>query len=187
MIPFWRKNLLDMDNPLKSLNYNLGALNDFDSYLVGTNPYVFLGFCMNSGGNSLADVLLDIEFDRYGISLTDSSIYGTMFLENLALVDTFMTDAQNDIVVYSPTLVSQFDNRRFGKLVKAIVVNRGKKDARAGNFVIKYNPYSIRGLSKIPFSRSVDWYFYSDSGHSVSSTQPKEFREDVTSWLTLKQ
>jgi hypothetical protein len=189
MIPFWHKNLLDMDNPLKSLNYNLGALNDFDSYLVGTNPYVFLGFCMNSGGKSLVDVLLDIEFDRYGISLTDSSIYGTMFLENLALVDTFMTDAQNDIVVYSPTLVSQFDNKRFSKLVKAIEVNRGNKNARAGNFVIKYNPHStIGGLTnKIPASRSVDWYFYNDSGHSVSSTQPKEFREDVTSWLTLKQ
>jgi hypothetical protein len=187
MIPFWHKNLLDMDNPLKSLNHNLGALNDFDSYLVGTNPYVFLGFCMNSGGNSLVDVLLDIEFDRYGISLTDSCIYGTMFLENLALVDTFMTDAQNDIVVYSPTLVSQFDKRRFNKLVKGIAVNSGNKDTRAGNFVIKYRPHSIEGLANMPAERPVDWYFYGESGHSVSSTQPKEFKEDVTSWLNLKQ
>jgi hypothetical protein len=110
-----------------------------------------------------------------------------MFLENLALVDTFMTDAQNDIVVYSPTLVSQFDKRRFNKLVKGIAVNSGNKDTRAGNFVIKYRPHSIEGLANMPAERPVDWYFYGESGHSVSSTQPKEFKEDVTSWLNLKQ
>jgi hypothetical protein len=183
MIPFWQKNLLDMDNPLKSLDYNLGALNDFDSYLVGTNPYIYLGFCMNSGGNSLAEVLYDIRYDRYDISLSDSAIYGTMFLENLALVDTFMTDAQNDIVVYAPTLVSQFDKGRFRKLVKSIDVASGNQDARAGRFTIKYKPNSIEGLDKTPAERNVAWYFYADSGHSVSSTQPKEFRDDVTNWI----
>jgi hypothetical protein len=66
-------------------------------------------------------------------------------------------------------------------------VNSGNKDARAGNFLIKYRTNSIESLANMPVERHVDWYFYGESGHSVSSTQPKEFKEDVTSWLNLKQ
>ncbi len=132
----------------------------------------------------MKSIIVEILLDYYDISPSSSCVYGTMFLENLALADTFMTDAQNDLIVYAPTLPSQFGKNRFGKIVKSISIDRGNASARAGSFTVKYKPNSVEGLKSVPTERTVGWYFYSESGHSVSSTQPKELREDITGWLT---
>ena len=87
---------------VNSLEEKLGKLNEYDSYIVGTNIYAFLSFMLNSGlfHGGIRDI--------YDIGAGSSTCYGRMFLENLTLVDTFMTDAKLDLVVYSPTLPAQF-------------------------------------------------------------------------------
>jgi hypothetical protein len=181
MIPGWDKNVIDtVQNSLTSI---LGKVNDYDAYVIGTNPYVFIGFMMNNGGFWPWEIYDAIVHDPYGISMSQSDIYGKMFLKNLAVVDTFMTDAKYDFIVYSPTLVTQFQKDRFPALVQSVTSSQGDDARRRGSFSVQYQADAISELTNTPPERTVSWHYYSEAGHAVSSSQPEEFRADVAAWL----
>jgi hypothetical protein len=182
MFPYFDASFnISLDRKKHSLEYNLGQLNDFDSYLVGTNPYIFLGFMTNSGAKeglgAIVQLIREIYNDIYDISPGERIKYGTMFLENLIHIDTFMTHAANDIVVYSPTLISQFDKNRFSKIITKIDYDKNWP-AKNGDKPSDVNFHYRNGSKK-----TLNWYYYNDSGHAVSSSEPEKFRNDVAQWL----
>jgi len=183
MVPGWRTGQADMDYNPDDLKFRLGELSGRDAYVTGTNPYVYLGFMMNSGGWNIPMLVYALLTDPYDISAGKSDRYGRMFLENLAVVDTFMTDAKYDYVVYSPTLVSQFQGSRFSNYVARITQAQGNSTRRYGSFTVDYKTNAIADLQQTPACRTVSWRYYGESGHAVSASQPSEFREDVEFWL----
>ena len=183
MVPGWKTGQINMEYNPDALLYRLGKLSGLDAYVTGTNPYIFLGFMMNSGGNNLLMILYSMRYDPYDISAEKSDRYGRMFLENLAIVDTFMTDAAHDYVVYSPTLPSQFGGSRFTNYVRQISTGPGDSARRYGSFTVDYTENAVPALQHSPDSRTVSWRYYGESGHAVSASQPEEFRDDVAFWL----
>ncbi|MDD2237625.1 MAG: choice-of-anchor Q domain-containing protein, partial [Kiritimatiellae bacterium] len=183
MAPGWKTGRQDMEYDPDYLVYKLGELNDIDAYVTGTNPYIFLGFLVNGGGDNLVEVAYNWYFDPFDISPGDSDRYGRMFLENLAIVDTFMTDAKYDYVVYAPTLPSQFAGNRFTNCVEQITTCQGDDSRRYGSFTVDYKENAIGELQQSPEYRTVSWRHYGEAGHAVSASQPGEFREDVASWM----
>ena len=161
----------------RTINQVLGGLGEYDHYIVATNPFVFMGFMANAGVQFKCE-------DIFGIDPSTSKIYGRMFLENLAVVETFMTNAKYDMVVYSSSLPEQFNNKegRFRDIVKKLEVNNGNGESD-GSFTIHYKKDSVKGLKHTPESRTVTWPYYGKSGHSVSTTEPKKFLDDIDAWL----
>ena len=183
MAPGWKTGRQDMDYDPDYLLYKLGELSDIDAYVTGTNPYIYLGFLVNGGGNNLLEVLYRFLQDPFDISPGNSDRYGRLFLENLAVVDTFMTDAKYDYVVYASTLPSQFEGNRFTNYVEHITTCQGDDSRRYGSFTVDYKENAVSELQQSPDYRTVSWRYYGESGHAVSASQPQEFREDVDSWL----
>jgi hypothetical protein len=155
-----------------SLQRVLGSLRWYDDYLCGTNQAVYLTFQYNWG-----------TLVGYDISPDRSPVYGEMFLQNLALVRTFITDAAFDLMIYSPALPAAF--RKYTSIVAQVDVARGDAETD-GAFAITYLPDALElaGVTT-PNVRTVYWPHYANSGHSVSSTEPKKFLDDVTNWLDL--
>ena len=89
-----------------------GRLEEWDDYLMGTNVSVFAAYFMSS--------LFD---DMKIISADASTIYGEMFLNNLALVKTFLTDAERDLIIYSPALTESL--KKYGNIVASLVAIQG--------------------------------------------------------------
>lgn len=183
MVPGWRTGQIDMDYDPDALKYKLGELSGLDAYVTGTNPYIFFGFMMNGGGYTIPMLAIAAWLDPYDISADSSDRYGKMFLENLAIVDTFMTDAKYDYVVYSPTLPSQFQGSRFSNYVDHVTTSPGDDARRYGSFTVDYKENAIHEIQQTPDYRTVSWRYYGDSGHAVSASQPEEFRDDVAFWL----
>ncbi len=186
MVPSLDINGIHMDNPIGSLELELGELNPFDAYLVGTNPYIYVSFMLNGGGETIPGIALSYFVDRFDIGPGISDRYGKMFIENLTRIDTFMTYAANDIIVYSPALASQFDKGRFKHLISNLVYTTPVNTSGPSKMTFHYKKGGIQELGDLPETRSVDWFYYGKSGHSVSSTEPKKFRDDVRDWLSGK-
>ncbi|NCC53609.1 MAG: hypothetical protein EOM20_20700, partial [Spartobacteria bacterium] len=145
MMPGWKTGRIDMEYNPDALKYRLGELTELDAYVTGTNPYIFFGFMVNSGGYNIPMVVYSAMADPYDISPGSSDRYGRMFLENLAVVDTFMTDAEYDYVVYSPALVSQFQGNRFSNWVANVTSAPGDASRRYGSFTVDYKTNAISG------------------------------------------
>jgi hypothetical protein len=169
--------IINMQNKEKgSFEMVLGQLNNYDSYLVGTNVYVYLFFIYNN-------LTLYGEVDTFDICPETSSIYGKMFLENLSVVETFMTDTMFDLVIYSPTLPEQF--QEYKNIVENVKIRRGNAEID-GSFTIYYKSNSLKN-TETPDFKTVYWPHYAKSGHSVSSAQPKKFRKDIEDWINDKK
>ncbi|MBN1346927.1 MAG: hypothetical protein JXQ73_29830 [Phycisphaerae bacterium] len=155
-----------------SLERVLGKLRSYDDYLSGTNQAVYLTFQYNWG-----------TLVGYDISPDRSPIYGEMFLQNLAFVRTFITDAAYDLMIYSPALPAAF--RKYTGIVAQVDIARGD-ETTDGEIIITYLPGALElaGITT-PDTRTVYWPHYASSGHSVSSTEPDKLLLDVTNWLAL--
>ncbi len=160
-----------------------GKLNYYDDYLVSTNTAIYLAFNYN---------VLFLSFPNYKKLLgpNDSTIYGRLFLENLVYVNTFMTDANLDLVIYSPAIPEML--KKYPDIVEDVTTKRGNDiegGSRNGNIVIAYKKDFIHNLTAEPQSsltRNIFWPHYAESGHSVSSTEPDIFLLDVKDWLNTK-
>ena len=148
-----------------------GPLEDWDEYLVGTNPGIYVAFMINEG-----------TIGSYGELNPDKSpLFGEMFLHNLALVKTFLTDAELDLIIYSPALPESF--RKYEKIVRDVQVSREKDGLPgAGHVTIFYHPDSLVDVDT-PESETIHYPYYGTSGHSVSSSQPDKLLDDVRTWL----
>ena len=154
-----------------TLQATFGLLQKWDCYLIGMNLTVYAAFTM-----------LNLESFIYEIEPDNSPIYGRMFLENLPLVKTFLTDSEYDLVIYSPAIPKALE--KYTDLVQKVDVVRGKEntDKSQGQFTVHYVP---NALTETATPRTVALYYpyYATAGHSVSSAQPGKIQADVMKWL----
>jgi len=121
-------------------------------------------------------------FLGYGLYFASTHLYGEMFLENTALVETFITNAAYDLVVFCPSLPRAF-SMHTSILFDSQHDKTGPNGAdRPGRIILDYIPGSIPGVDVT--SRVIRFPFYSNSGHAVTLTEPAEMLADVTAWLS---
>jgi hypothetical protein len=108
--------------------------------------------------------------------------YGRMFLQNVAHVPTFVTNAALDLVVYTEALAPAL--ARYDDILESVAreTQAGNGEARPGAIILEYRPDAFPGISDIG-TKKIRFPLYSSSCHAVSLTQPGELLEDVTAWL----
>lgn len=157
-------------NTGSTLEEVLGKLDRIDNYLIGTNTLLYIGYKYNT-----------FTAAGYDINQDSSAIYGELFLQNLPFVNTFITDAAYDLVLYSPALPVSFN--RYNKIVDSVDISHGSKSS-VGYFTINFKPGAL-GAIGTPLSRTVYMPYYGESGHSVSSTEPGKLLADIRAWLMM--
>ena len=133
--------------PLSSGNFEsiFGDLNSYDEYFVALN------YEINSTFYSAA-------IDPY------DTINGEMFLENIKTVKTFITQAEEDIIIYSkgiPESLKSFEG------VSGVTLEDN-------SFTVSFSDGQ---------SVEVTFPFYPESSHSVPVNQPEKLFNDVKKWL----
>lgn len=147
--------------PTETLVEALGPLEPWDDYLVACNYAVLDAFYHNRA--------IDAGYDVAPTSL----LYGEIFLQNLALINTFITDAALDLVSYTPSLPLAL--KKYSNIVDDV-------SARDGFIIVTYKPDSLPDIST-PKSRTIFFPHYEQAGHAVAVSQPRKILNDVRSWL----
>jgi hypothetical protein len=154
-----------------SFEAEFGKPDYWDAHLDTTNAYIFKRFMSNQATAK-----------GYLVSPDKSPLYGNMFLENISLVSTLLTDAELDLVIYSPALPKAL--QRHTSIVKSVTAVRGSQTPLQthGTFQVNYVPGSLAPLAT-PASVTLHYPYYPTSGHSVSSAQPDKLLLDVRNWM----
>jgi hypothetical protein len=148
-----------------------GALQPWDRYFIGSNR-----------NSNWAFHTFNVAMLRgYEAHPTDLR-YGRMFLENLVHVETFVTDAAYDLVVYARAFAPSL--ARYGDIVASAVESRAPAagESRPGRIVVSYRPGAFPGLPAAG-TRTIRFPPYEKSCHAVSLTQPAELFDDAAEWL----
>ena len=128
-----------------NLDTFFGALPAYDEYFV--------------------DLYYSITYTFYYASVSPySDVNGEMFLENIKTVKTFITQAEEDIVIYAkgiPEAAKSFSS------VSGV-------DTGDNSFTVHFNDGQ---------STTVTFPFYPESSHSVAVNQPEKFFNDVKNWM----
>lgn len=140
-----------------------GSLNRYDSYitLLGMNWMAFSAFVSNSAIKKG----FDIE--------PESPRYGKLFLQNLAVVKAFVTNAPFDLSVYSKALPPSF--KAYSSIVREV-------DVDDSSFTIHFHPDSLKGV-ETPQSKKIAFPYYQSAGHMVAMTMPEKLLRDVEDWM----
>jgi hypothetical protein len=139
-----------------------GTLNAPDSYYVAWNQYAYLAATQPYGSYTRINLPLSADSDP---------LYGEMFLQNLQHVQTFLTNALRDLVIYSPALPEAL--KRHDGLVKGVTTTYEMPD-RAGQLIVTW---------KDGTTSAITWPTYAYAGHAVAMTMPDKLLADVTSWI----
>ena len=134
-------------HPLSSGNLDsfFGELPDYDEYFIDLSYFINTTF-------------------YYASVSPYNNVNGEMFLENIRTAKTFITQAEEDIVIYAkgiPEAAKSFNN------VAGV-------DTEENSFTVHF---------KDGESATVTFPFYPESSHSVSVNQPEKFLNDVKNWL----
>ena len=134
-------------HPLSSgdLESVFGTLPNYDEYYVDTN-------------NTINSTFYSASVSPY------SDVNGEMFLENIKTVKTFITNAEEDIILYgraTPEAAKKFST--------VSSVETGDE-----SFTVHF---------KDGQSATVTFPFYPESSHSVSVNQPEKLFNDVKNWM----
>jgi hypothetical protein len=147
-----------------------GILQPWDRYYVDLNYDITNAFAWNKA-----------TLRSYPLDFRSSPLYGMMFLENAAWVETFSTNAAWDSVVYTPAMPGAF-------ALHTDVLSNVQLDtawppgaARPGRIVLTYRPSTIPGSTVT--TRTIRFPSYLFSGHAVTLTEPMEMLDDVVDWL----
>ncbi len=158
--------------PGETLEEKFGKLNKCDTYMDPMNSEIYLAFLLSSG------------IWKFDLNADMSHRYGDMFLENVQVVKTFLTDARQDLVIYSRAIPEAL--KKHNKVVRTVSRTRGT-DHKPGDFSIVYKDGVYKkSLAKPKLKVDLYYPYYSTSGHSVSSEQPDKLLKDVKEWLSLK-
>ena len=147
-----------------------GALQPWDRYFLDLNYDVNTAFALNR-----------TVMESYDVQYQYSELYGEMFLENVAFVETFITNAAYDIVVYCPSqpdALSNHTSKHKGTTHHAVGPHQAE---RPGQILLDYKPGSVPGSNVM--TRTIRFPRYTNSGHAVTMTEPGEILDDVISWL----
>jgi hypothetical protein len=111
--------------------------------------------------------------------------FGRMFLKNIAHVETFITNAPHDLVVYTPKLPQSL--ARHENILDSVQHVRQSSDGeeRPGKIILNYSPSAFPDIQGLD-TRVIRFPIYRESCHAVSLTQPEDFFADVSSWLKDK-
>lgn len=129
------------------LDQTFGILESWDDYFIDLNRNVTQIF-------------------YYASTTPYSRVNGDMFLENIRDVKTFITDAEEDIIIYAPGIPESL--KKFNG-VSGVISSDDK-------FTVKFSDNT---------QVDVTFPFYPESSHSVSVNQPEMFLNDVTEWLAF--
>jgi pimeloyl-ACP methyl ester carboxylesterase len=147
-----------------------GTLQPWDRYFLDLNHDVSTAFALNR-----------TVMESYDIHYRYSERFGEMFLDNVAFVETFVTNAAYDIVVYCPSLPDALSYHA-SKLSNSTHDAVGPPQAeRPGQILLEYVPGSVPGSTVT--TRTIRFPFYADSGHAVPMTEPGEILDDVRAWI----
>jgi len=148
-----------------------GPLRPWDNFFLDLNYEVTNVFAWNR-----------VTFQGYSdVAFRTSNLFGRLFLEEAAWVETFATNAAFDIVVFTPALPEAL-GRHTDILSRSEFVAAGPIGAeRPGQIVLTYRPGSVPGSSVV--SRTIRFPRYTQSGHAVTMIEPGEMLEDVIAWL----
>lgn len=153
---------LDGDYPT-----TFGALESWDTYYLPSNYIVLDAFYGTTATN-------------YGVD-PYAPANAAAFLRNAAYVNTFITNAAYDLVIWGPAIpptIAQLDTYVAGATHDEL----GPVGAdRPGQVVIDYADGAF-GLGPGE-SRTVRFPFYAEASHTVTLNQPVELLADVTEWL----
>jgi len=147
-----------------------GALQPWDRYFLDLNYDVSTAFVLNRA-----------VMEAYDVQYQYSERFGDMFLENVAFVETFITNAAYDIVVYGPSLPDALSYHT-SKLNRSTFDAVGPPQVeRPGQILLDYRTGSVPGFNST--TRSIRFPRYTQSGHAVTMTEPGEILDDVMAWL----
>jgi hypothetical protein len=147
-----------------------GDLQPWDRYFLDLNYDVSTAFALNR-----------TVMESYDIHYRYSGRFGEMFLEDVAFVETFITNAAYDIVVYCPSLPDALAYHT-SKLNRSTFDAVGPPQAeRPGQIILDYRPGSVPGSNVT--TRTIRFPYYANSGHAVPMTEPGEMLDDVEAWL----
>jgi hypothetical protein len=138
---------------------DLGALSPNDRYLVG------LSFEVNQASN------------QCGVPWT-LPVWGDVFLLNLEHVETFITDARFDTIVYSPSIADVLSQK--GRVMSAVHDETPEEGvARPGKVTVELTTMK----ENVKQTHVIRMPYYETSGHEVTERQPVELFEDVAAWM----
>jgi len=156
-----------------SLPSVFGALRPWDTYFLGTNYHANWAATFFNAGKARGYETY------YGFPR-----FGRMFLKNVAHVQTFITNAALDLVVFSRAIPPAL--ARHADIVRSVRhVPESTGEARPGKIVLDYLPAAFPDLPDIG-ERTIRFPLYAESCHAVSLTQPLDLYEDVVAWLAEK-
>jgi len=159
-----------LQDPLFFIPIAFGPLQPFDAYFSGLTRDGFIAYHY-----------LNPSAARGYASYSYHPLTGWKFLQNLLHVNTFITNAKYDLVVYTnalpPALAMHTD------LVSAVIHQSDRPNAstRPGLIEVRYRS-EVLGAGENPV-RTIRFPYYTDSSHPVSLTEPAEFFHDVQTWL----
>jgi hypothetical protein len=147
-----------------------GMLHAWDRYFVGCSDEVNEAFYANAAVRA-----------GFPVDPLDDRI-GGLFLHNAALVETFVTDAATDLVIYAPALPGAL--AMHDELVASVAYDADAPagTARPGELVLTYRPEALTDVAMRAVVR-VRFPHYERSGHAVALFQPAALRADVAEWL----
>ncbi len=151
-----------------------GTLRPWDRYFLRTNYHANWAF----------HVLNVAKVRGYEVHYYDNR-FGRMFLKNVAHVETFITNATHDLVVYTPLLPQSL--ARHGDILDSVQHIKQSSDGeeRPGKIILNYLPSAFPDIQGLD-TRVIRFPVYNKSCHAVSLTQPEDFFADVSSWLKAK-
>jgi hypothetical protein len=146
-----------------TLEDTFGPLKRWDRYFTSFSTEVYAAFALN---------IVAPEYRTLPLNADSHPTYGDLFLRNVRYVETFLTDAYYDLVIYSEALPLALEKHDSVRSVKRESSNT--KSEAPGQFEIFFND-----------GPSVSFYYpgYTDSGHAVSSSEPAKLKSDVSEWL----
>lgn len=151
-----------------------GTLQPWDRYFLSTNYHANWAF----------HVLNVAKVRGYEVNIDDAR-YGDMFLQNVAHVDTFITNAALDLVVYSAAIPPSL--ARHDSIIESILHAESSPpgEERPGQIILNYRPGAFPGIQGLD-TRIIRFPLYASSCHAVSLTQPEELFSDIVRWLKQK-
>jgi pimeloyl-ACP methyl ester carboxylesterase len=161
----------DASQETGDLSAVFGTLQAWDKYFLSTNFHANWAF----------HVLNVAKVRGYEVDMGNPR-FGEMFLKNVAHVNTFITNAALDLVVYTaaipPSLARHTDILESARHVKG----SPQGEIRSGQIVLRYRSSAFPDIQGLD-TRIIRFPLYSSSCHAVSLTQPMDFFHDVSQWL----
>jgi pimeloyl-ACP methyl ester carboxylesterase len=153
------------------LEQTFGTLQPWDRYFMDGNDDVLYAHFDNIA-----------QYRGYNITYYYTPRYGQMFLENVAHVETFITNAKYDLVVYTNAIPPAL--ALHSEILENVVHDTGlyPGEERPGWIILTYKPGVFLHIPELQ-TRFIRFPFYAASGHPVTVTEPVEFFTDVYKWL----